>query len=328
MKKLTSSLSNSKAAELILESIPKSVIMVGNDGIVSYINRSMEKFLNVVRDDILGSPLVKVLYVVQGFNRQGGYRNPVMETLLTGREFSDQLVEVKTPNNIAPRLLLVTTFLIKGYKGKVRAVCAFFSNNNGNGRFLKPPDAPLKQFETIYAFAEAIGARDGYTMGHSEKVAEYARLIAEKMELDEKTVDMAYLCGIVHDVGKIGIPEAVLNKKGPLNREEYELIMGHSRMGANILSHISWLEEIVPVIEAHHERYNGSGYPTGLRGDQIPLLGRILAVADSFDAMTTDRSYRKAYSLERALEELKNNAGSQFDPLVVEIFIKMLGEFS
>lgn len=328
MKKLTSSLSNSKAAELILESIPKSVIMVGNDGIVSYINRSMEKFLNVVRDDILGSPLVKVLYVVQGFNRQGGYRNPVMETLLTGREFSDQLVEVKTPNNIAPRLLLVTTFLIKGYKGKVRAVCAFFSNNNGNGRFLKPPDAPLKQFETIYAFAEAIGARDGYTMGHSEKVAEYARLIAEKMELDEKTVDMAYLCGIVHDVGKIGIPEAVLNKKGPLNREEYELIMGHSRMGANILSHISWLEEIVPVIEAHHERYNGSGYPTGLRGDQIPLLGRILAVADSFDAMTTDRSYRKAYSLERAIEELKNNAGSQFDPLVVEIFIKMLGEFS
>lgn len=328
MKKLSSSLSNSKTAELILESIPKPVIMVGNDGIVSYINRSMEEFLNFERDDILGSPLVKVLFVVQGFNRQGGYRNPVMETLLTGREFTDQLVEVKTANNIAPRLLQVTTFLVRGCKGNVRAVCAFFSKQNNGSSFPGSPNMASKQFETIFAFAEAIGARDGYTLGHSEKVAEYTRLIAQRMELSDKTVDMAYLCGIVHDIGKIGIPGDVLNKRGPLNHEEYQLVMGHSRMGASIISHINWLEEIVPVVESHHERYNGSGYPTGLRGQQIPLLGRILAVADAFDAMTTDRSYRKAYSLEKAVEELKNNAGSQFDPQVVDTFINMIGEFS
>ena len=193
----------------------------------------------------------------------------------------------------------------------------------------KSSETPSKHFETIYAFAEAIGARDGYTMGHSEKVAEYSRLITEKLGLDEKMVDLAFLCGVIHDIGKIGIPEEVLNKKGPLNGEEYNLIMGHSLMGGSILSHISWLEEdIVPIIEAHHERYNGTGYPIGLKGEEIPLLSRVLAVADAFDAMTSDRSYRKAYPLEKALDELRKNAGSQFDPKIVEIFMEMLEDYS
>lgn len=328
MNEFATVFSSPEVAELILESIPRPVIAINNDSTILYINRSMEKLLNISRGEILGKPLVQALYKGQGTDRHGKYRNPVMETLITGREFSHQPVEFKTIYNVAPRLLLVSTFLIKDGIGRIKGACAIFSSNADNSGIVRPSVIPAKHFETIYAFAEAIGARDGYTMGHSEKVAEYSRLIAERMGLDEKTVDLAFLCGIVHDVGKIGIPEEVLNKKGPLSSDEYKLIMGHSQMGASILSHISWLEDIVPVIEAHHERYNGSGYPMGLKGGDIPLLSRILAVADAFDAMTSDRSYRKAYSLEKAVEELKGNSGSQFDPQIVEIFIEMLREYS
>lgn len=261
-------------------------------------------------------------------NKKGEYRSPLMETLLTGREFSNQLMEIKTVFHVAPRLVQLSTFLVRDVEGKIKGACAFFSSNACDGLLIHPSTAPLEQFETIYAFAEAIGTRDGYTMGHSEKVAEYSRLIAERMGLDLATADLAYLCGIVHDVGKIGIPEEILNKKGPLNSEEYRLIKGHSEMGASILSHISWLHDIVPIIEAHHEWYNGTGYPRGLKGDNIPLLSRILSVADSFDAMTSDRSYRKAYPVEKAVEELKNNAGTQFDPRVVEVFLELLQDYS
>ncbi|MCL6612805.1 MAG: HD domain-containing protein [Peptococcaceae bacterium] len=320
-------MSGPEAAELILESIPSPVILVNNDSTILYINGSMEKFLNVKRSKIIGRPLIQALYNGQAFNKKGGYRSPLMETLLTGREFSGQLMEIKTVYNVAPRLLKVNTFLIKDAGGKIKGACAFFSSNAHDSRIIQPSTVPSEQFETIYAFAEAIGARDGYTMGHSEKVAEYSRLIAEKMGLDLKTVDLAYLCGIVHDVGKIGIPEEVLNKKGPLDSEEYRLIMGHSQMGASILSHISWLDDVVPIIEAHHERYNGTGYPRGLKGEEIPIISRILAVADAFDAMTSDRSYRKAYSLEKAVEELKMNAGTQFDPQIVKVFLELLREY-
>ncbi|MFZ5633581.1 MAG: HD domain-containing phosphohydrolase [Bacillota bacterium] len=328
MKDFAAVLSGPEAAELILEAIPNPVIMINNDSTISYINKAMENFLRVDRCKLLGKPLVEALYKGQAFNRQGGYRTPVLETLITGREFSSHPVEIKTVFSVAPRSLLVSTFLIKDGEGKIKGACALFSDNADNGKIVPPFVPPSKRFETIYAFAEAIGARDGYTMGHSEKVAEYARLIAEKMGLDEKMVDLAYLCGIVHDVGKIGIPEDVLNKKGPLTGKEYKLIMGHSQMGASILSHISWLEDIVPVVEAHHERYNGGGYPMGMKGEQIPVLSRILAVADAFDAMTSDRSYRKAYPPEKAVDELKKNAGTQFDPEIVDIFIDLLKEYS
>lgn len=184
-----------------------------------------------------------------------------------------------------------------------------------------------EQFETIYAFAEAIGARDLYTMGHSENVAEYARLIAEGLGLDEQEVDLAYICGIVHDVGKIVVPETILNKPGTLTPEEFEQMKRHPEKGAAILSHISWLEQIVPVVVAHHERHDGRGYPLGLKGEEIPLLSRILAVADAFDAMTSDRSYRQALSVRVAIQELRHNAGLQFDPRIVDAFINILQKY-
>ncbi|MFZ5645425.1 MAG: HD domain-containing phosphohydrolase [Bacillota bacterium] len=327
MHSVAAVLSGPEAAELILESLPNPVIMINNDSTISYINRSMESFLQADRKVIIGRPLVEALYKGQTYNRNGGFRSPVLETLLTGREVTYQPVEIKTIYNVAPRSLLATTFLIRGEGGRIKGACALFSDNIGDWKKTSTV-TPSKHYETVYAFAEAIGARDGYTMGHSEKVAEYSRLIAERLGLDEKMADLAYLCGVVHDIGKIGIPEEVLNKRGPLNTEEYNLIMGHSLMGANIISHISWLEDIVPIIEAHHEKYNGTGYPIGLKGEDIPLISRILAVADAFDAMTSDRSYRKAYPLQKAVDELVRNVGTQFDPQIVEVFLEMLKEYS
>ncbi|KJS02447.1 MAG: PAS/PAC sensor protein [Peptococcaceae bacterium BRH_c4a] len=317
-----------EVAQLILESIPNPVIMINNESTVLYINRSMEVFLKADRDAILGKSLVEALYKGQTQNRRVGFRSPLLETILTGREFTYQPVEIKTIYNLVPRSMLVSTFLIKEGKGKIKGACAFFYDNVHDWKHIRPTVAPSSHLETVYAFAEAIGARDCYTMGHSEKVAEYSRLIAERMGMDQQTVDLAYMCGVVHDVGKIGIPEEILNKKSPLSSEEYKLIMGHSIMGASILSHISWLEDIIPVIEAHHEKFNGTGYPRGLKGDEIPLLSRILAVSDAFDAMTSDRSYRKAFPLEKALDELVRNAGIQFDPTIVDIFIEMLKEYA
>ncbi|MFZ5649837.1 MAG: HD domain-containing phosphohydrolase [Bacillota bacterium] len=344
MKDLTAAIPDPEPASLILESVPNPVIMVSNGGIILFVNRSMENFLNggiilfvnrsmenfldVDRKEIIGKHLVEALYNGQVYNRRGGFCSPLLETLFTGREFICRPVQIKTVYNLAPRQVLVNTFIARDRGGEVKGACAMLFDNLRHWNNLRPSVTPTEHFETIYAFAEAIGARDCYTMGHSEKVAEYSRLIAEKMGLNQQQADLAYLCGVVHDVGKIGIPEEVLNKSGPLNSEEYRLIMGHPQMGASILSHISWLEDIIPVIEAHHERYDGTGYPAGLKGDEIPLLSRILAVADAFEAMTSDRSYRKAYPFEKALDELVRNCGTQFDPLVVEVFLEILKEYS
>jgi len=183
-----------------------------------------------------------------------------------------------------------------------------------------------RHMETIRAFAAAIEARDQYTRWHSEKVAEYAQQICINMGLDEQTAGMAYLAGLLHDAGKIGVPESILIKPGRLIDAEFEVIKKHPEIGVNILRSMQNMKEILQVIRHHHERYDGSGYPDGLKGEDIPLLSRILAVADAFDAMTSDRSYRKAFSFDKVVQEIESNAGTQFDPQVAQSFLGLLRE--
>lgn len=180
--------------------------------------------------------------------------------------------------------------------------------------------------QTIQSFAEAIGARDKYTRGHSEKVAEYSRAIAKEMGLSSQDQWLAYISGILHDVGKIGVPSEILNKKGILTDAEYSIVKLHSANGAKILAPIEAFALVVPVIRHHHERFDGTGYPGGLKGQEIPLISRIIAVADSFEAMTADRAYRKSILPEIALDELIYNAGRQFDPAVVEVFVTLINK--
>ncbi|MCD6253719.1 MAG: transporter substrate-binding domain-containing protein [Thermotogae bacterium] len=166
--------------------------------------------------------------------------------------------------------------------------------------------------------------RDPYTKGHSERVAELASALAERLGLDRERVRRIYWAGLVHDVGKILVESSVLNKPGKLTNEERTQIEEHPVYGARVLEMVEGMEEIARIVLHHHEKWEGNGYPNGLRAEEIPLESRILAVVDAFDAMTSDRPYRKALSMEMAIEELRRCKGTQFDPVVVDAFIEMI----
>ncbi|MDI6703931.1 MAG: GAF domain-containing protein [bacterium] len=179
---------------------------------------------------------------------------------------------------------------------------------------------------TIKSFMAAVEARDVYTKGHSEKVTKFSIEVAKRMGLDKDEIEAIHDAGLLHDIGKIGISDATLRKPGRLTDSEYNLIKNHPQIGVHIVESIKKLGKVIPLIYYHHERYDGKGYLYGLKGEDIPLGARILAVADAFDAMTSDRPYRKAMKKELALEEIKKNAGKQFDPKVVEVFLSLYGE--
>ena len=177
--------------------------------------------------------------------------------------------------------------------------------------------------DTLSALTSAIDAKDSYTRGHSERVTELSIRLAAEVGIASEEIEKIKLGGLLHDIGKIGIPEGILNKPGRLNDEEFEIIKSHPDLGLHILGKVEFLEAIVPIIRHHHERYDGKGYPSGLKGEEIPLLARIVSVVDTYDAMTTDRPYRKAMTVEEALKEIERCSGSQFDPEIAAHFIRM-----
>jgi diguanylate cyclase (GGDEF)-like protein/putative nucleotidyltransferase with HDIG domain len=185
-------------------------------------------------------------------------------------------------------------------------------------------EARSRALSIIYALAATVDAKDHYTYGHSKKVSDYAVAVGEAMGLPQDRIDIIRAAGLLHDIGKVGIPDSILNKKGTLNDEEWGLIKDHPKLGVEILRHVIDLVNCLPVILHHHERFDGTGYPSGLKGDNIPLEARILAVADAFDAITSPRPYREQLSSQEALEELKRCIGSQFDPKVLEVFFKVV----
>jgi putative nucleotidyltransferase with HDIG domain len=173
----------------------------------------------------------------------------------------------------------------------------------------------------LHSLTSAVDAKDAYTCGHSERVALVSRHLAQQMGLTDRDVEQVYMAGLLHDVGKIGVPEAVLQKTGKLTVEEFEQMKRHPQIGARILQDIKQMREIIPGVLHHHERYDGKGYPSGLAGEKIPLMGRIICLSDCFDAMTSNRTYRKALPLEVALTEIRRCSGTQFDPRLTEHFL-------
>ena len=184
-------------------------------------------------------------------------------------------------------------------------------------------DVQLMFIGTLDALTASIDAKDPYTCGHSRRVAYMSKMLAEAYGLETKIVDRIHIAGLVHDVGKIGIPEAILRKPGKLTDEEFDIIKRHPDIGARILRDIPHFEDVLPGVLYHHERYDGRGYPRGLEGEGIPLFGRIIAVADSFDAMSSTRQYRRAMPREKVLEEIRNGAGTQFDPEMAKVFLTL-----
>jgi diguanylate cyclase (GGDEF)-like protein/putative nucleotidyltransferase with HDIG domain len=194
------------------------------------------------------------------------------------------------------------------------------SETLGNGGIY----AKHNDLSAVYALVSAVETRDPYTCGHSKRVNTYAVALAQAIGLSPDAVSMLNTAALLHDIGKIGIPDKVLGKKGVLNGEDWEAIKAHPRLGANIVSNMPSLVPCVSSILHHHERWDGGGYPEGLKGEEIPLEARILAIADSFEAMTSARPYRPALSLGEVVRELRQGVGGQFDPKLVEVFIRIV----
>ena len=178
--------------------------------------------------------------------------------------------------------------------------------------------------EFIKSIADMLEIRDFYTRGHSNRVAEYARVCSEAIGLKSEEVEFVTMSAHLHDIGKVGIPDSILKKNGKLTEEEYGVIKKHSEMGYKILKNIHGFDRFAVVVKHHHERWDGGGYPDSLKGEEIPLISRILTVADAFDAITSNRVYRNGMSVEVAVDEMLKNRWKQFDGDVVNAFIKIL----
>ncbi|SFG23736.1 HDIG domain-containing protein [Desulfotomaculum arcticum] len=320
---------------LIIKASPCGVLVVDTNGVIVGCNDILSKHRLIRHQNIINRHVKHVFY--QDLESEDSYSlDPIMETLHSGR---DVVTELTLRSNSTELVICrVWTTILKDTTGKIIGACGVFHDltpyrkkkkqlEEINRVLMETGNQLIQQhMETMRAFANAIAARDNCTRWHSEKVAEYAQQICINMGTDNETANVAYLAGLLHDVGKIGVPEEILTKPGKLTEQEYEVIKTHPIIGVNILESMKNMKEILQVIKHHHERYDGGGYPSKLKGNKIPLLSRVLAVADSFDAMTSDRSYRKAFPLEKAIEEIKSNSGTQFDPRVVNSFMHMVQE--
>ena len=178
--------------------------------------------------------------------------------------------------------------------------------------------------DTVNALMLAMEARDKYTEGHSQRVAELVKEIAKELKYNDWAIDKLNIASLLHDVGKIGIDDCILNKPGKLTDEEYSIIKSHPEIGYNILKDVKNLKDVIHIVKHHHERYDGKGYPDGMSGDELNLDVYIVQLADCVDAMTTDRPYKKALTPERVVSELENNSGTQFHPKVVNAYLNLL----
>ncbi|GIP34116.1 HD-GYP domain-containing protein [Paenibacillus sp. J2TS4] len=231
----------------------------------------------------------------------------VLKYLLVGLVLQNP--EVLLPILLVLCLTVVAFILLNRFEGYVRAIGQSYSS----------------QLEGIVrGVIAALELKDPYTRGHSERVAQYASLFARHLEsFSEEELKSFYYACLLHDVGKVHIPDEILMKPSNLTNEEYEIIKEHPVVGADAIKDIEGLEDCIDVIRYHHERWDGKGYPDRLQGEEIPLLARITSIADAFDAMTTHRSYRPALPLDVAYQRILQGKGTQFDPQLVEIFVKV-----
>ena len=210
--------------------------------------------------------------------------------------------------------------LEKMYLAKVKEEAAEQQAQEGKERLQRVTQ------QVIQALSGTVDAKDRYTNGHSMRVAGYAAELSRRMGMDQQYQENIYYTGMLHDIGKIGVPDEIINKPGKLTDQEYDLIKTHPDIGSQIVKNISEVPGLYEGTRGHHERYDGRGYPDGLAGEKIPLIARIIAVADSYDAMTSHRSYRSPLPQQVVREEIQKGRGSQFDPAIADIMLGMIDE--
>jgi len=291
---------------------------------VDLLSAVRERYPEIIRMMMTGFTEIKV--AVEAINQGEIYRlitkpwndDELRATLRQAFEQADLKEEIKRLNRVTREQNFRLQDMNRNLEEKVRERTKQLAN--------KHQELRTAYVQTVGALAEAIDAKDAYTRGHSERVGVYASKIAREMGFTKEFIERVYIAGLLHDVGKIGIRDAVITKPDKLTREEYEEIMEHPAIGARILEPVDFLADIAPCVRHHHEWYDGSsrGYPDRLRGDSIPLPSRIILVADTVEAMTSDRPYRKALTIDRVISELDKYSGSQFDPSCVEAFLRLL----
>ena len=291
---------------------------------VDLLSAVRERYPDIVRMMLTGYTEMNV--AVEAINRGEIYRlitkpwndDELRATIRQAFEQSDLKDEIKRLNQVTREQNFKLQDMNRNLEGKVR--------DRTKQLAAKHQQLRTAYVQTIRALAEAVDAKDAYTRGHSERVGVYASKIARQMNFPKDFIERVYIAGLLHDVGKIGVRDAVIKKPDRLTREEYEEIKAHPAIGAKILEPVDFLKDIVPCVRHHHEWYDGSdrGYPDRLRGDQIPLPSRVILVADTVEAMTSHRPYRKALSLEAVVSEIHKYSGSQFDPKVTSAFLDLL----
>lgn len=307
-----------RIAAVIQSSPVQGWLVIDRDFNVVHANQAYCQLWKLNSEEVIGQYILDLLFKGKKQDERGRYVGPLIETMDTGREIS--LMEVCVTNNYEANIwCLANTYLLHDAEGRVEyAVGTYLPIDK-----FKVIERRLDSInlDIIKAFCKAIGVRDAYTKQHSESVAYLMVELAEYMNLSPDEVTKAYLAGIVHDVGKIGVPEKILGKPGRLSDEEFEIIKCHPVKGSEILAEIDGLGTVTNIVRHHHERFDGLGYPEGLRGQAIPFLSRMLSICDAFDAMTSKRCYRDPYTTQQALAEIRRCAGLQFDPHISESFI-------
>jgi putative nucleotidyltransferase with HDIG domain len=236
----------------------------------------------------------------------------------------EYVVPIQVKGNVKGIIFTGPKLNSEDYSDYEKDMLMFIANSAGigmeNARLLK--QLQVTYVSTLKTLISVIEAKDAYTRGHTERVAAYAVAIANKMALPEPLRRRITFGALLHDIGKLGVIETILHKEGQLDDDEWELLKSHPEIGARIVDKMEFLTGTSEIVKHHHESWDGNGYPDALKGEEIPLGARIVSVADSFDAMTTDRSYRRALSIDEAIDRLKSGAGTQFDPNIVRIFVR------
>ena len=315
-----------EATNFLMEAMHKRSInkwiIIDTHYIVRYVNYAFCQWIEKQSEDIVGRSAYELFYKEKQLLLSGEWLSPIIETFEENKELS--MVECHLSISKKQGWCSCTTYLQRDEIGCPLYAAACYIPINRYKAIEEKLDH--MSISVIKSFAKAIDARDRYTGTHSEHVGKLMLDFAEALQLSQEQINLAYLSGIVHDIGKIGIPESVLNKPSRLLDSEFALIKQHPQIGANILSGISGFEIIADAVRHHHERYDGKGYPYGLEGQQIPKLSQMLSLCDSYDAMTTTRCYRKPFTTERALSEIKEVSGVQFETEMSRNFIDFIQE--
>ncbi|MCW8954721.1 MAG: response regulator [Sulfurimonas sp.] len=301
----------------------------GKEGLEKYLQNSYD----IVITDIL-MPKMNGLELIRNIRQKNEKQEVIVISAYTDSEYLTQSIQLEVtgyiikPVNFDQALKVLEQSIDKlsvfreneMYKIKLETMV-----QERTREVLQLQEIQVENYEqAIHSFVKMIEGRDTYTGGHSERVASYSRDIAKDMGLKEEDCELIYEAGILHDIGKIMTPDAILLKPGALTDGEYGLIKEHATAGYEILVEVPMYKHLAEIVYAHHERYDGGGYPRGLKAEEIPLLSRIMSVADTFDAMTTSRIYKSRKTTSEAIQELKNLSGVWYDPLVIKSAVKVL----